>query len=203
MTPEAPPYPLPDAWRMTAAKPVRVWLAVLSVGGGAGWLLLLVVPLLLGALVVALAGVIGIVLRWRHLSFGRRPIGVSVGRFGIVRYYLDGADEWAWHDIAAVTAKASGVDPKTGDFIPLVVVHLKAGPEHRREQELNLSGYEAHAWLIYTALRFWTERPWLRDELSTTFAQQRIAAWREAMDAAAIGTTPQRAPLRGSSSDPA
>jgi len=164
------------------ASVVFSWCAVLAVGKGGAWpwLLLLVVPLLLGALVIALVGVIAIIHRYRHASFGRRPIGLSLGRSGVIRYYLDDADEWPWDRIAHVRPEAVAVDVSTGDATPRLVVVFFDGDEY----VYDLSGVQAHAWLVYTAVRFWAEHPAHRDELSTTRAQQRMEAWARAMRAA-------------------
>jgi len=159
------------------------WAVVLSIaqGGGGPWSLVLTIPLLLGALVVALAGVIAIVLRWRHASFGRRPIGVSVARQGVVRYYLDGADLFPWEKIREVRPTVGAVDKSTGDFTPGIEIVLDESEPGPHERHYDIGGYESHAWLIYTAVRFWAEHPALREELSTTRAQKRITAWRDAM----------------------
>nr|WP_157127061.1 hypothetical protein [Cnuibacter physcomitrellae] len=178
------------------------WLSVVAVVSGGGWILLLLVPLLLGALVVALAGWIAVVQRWRHASFGRRPIGLSVGRHGVIRWFLDDlVDVWPWESIAAVRAQASAVDKTNGDFMPgIVLVPVPGAPDPTDpddtlvEREYDLTGYQSHAWLIYSAVRFWHEHPELRHELSTTHAQRRIAQWRDAIAAIAAAPPPPPPP---------
>ena len=89
---------------LTSASVIASVVRVLGEGGAALWWLLLLVPLLLAALVLALAGVIAIVQYVRHASFGHRHIGISIGRHGVVRYYLDEVDIWPWANIIRVEA---------------------------------------------------------------------------------------------------
>lgn len=163
------------------------WAGILAVaaGGDAPLMLIALVPLLLGALVVALAGVLSAVIRWRHSSFGRRHIGLSIGRHGVSRYYLDEVSTWSWDSITEVRAIVSAVDASNGSFMPGVVIAHGEDEDGLAEHTFHLDDHEAHAWLIYTALRFWAEHPEHRDELSATFAQQRMAGWRDAMIATA------------------
>ncbi len=150
-------------------------------GGEAHWWWLLLVPLLLVALVLALAGIIAIAQSLRNATWGHRHIGLSLGRHGIVRYYLDEVDIWPWETIARVEAQGKPLDKETGDFSATLVLVPR---EHTAESMVNdiiIYGYQSHAWLIYTAARFWTEHPELRGELGTTFAQRRIEGWRDAM----------------------
>lgn len=167
------------------ASAAFTWAGVLAVasGGDAPLMLIALVPLVLAALVVALAGVLSAVIRWRHSSFGRRHIGLSIGRHGVSRYYLDEVDTWAWESITEVRATVSAVDKTNGSFMPGIVIAHAKDEDGLTEHKYTLDDYEAHAWLIYTALRFWAEHPESREELSTTFAQQRIAGWRDAMSA--------------------
>ena len=173
------------------------WASVLAVaaGGDAPLMLLALVPLLLGALVVGLTGVISAVIRWRHSSFGRRHVGLSIGRHGVSRYHLGDVGTWSWDSITEVRAMVSAVDASDGRFVPGVVVAHAEDEDGLHEHTFHLVDYEAHAWLIYTALRFWAEHPEHRSELSATFGQQRMESWRDAMIAtAAAPVTP--APLR-------
>ena len=161
-----------------------IWTCVLVVreGGAALWWWLLLVPLLLGALILALAGVIGIVQFVRHATFGHRHIGLSLGRSGLVRYYLDEVDVWPWEKIARIEATDKALDKENGDFSAnLVIVPRGEQPADVTLSEYILDGYQSHAWLIYTAARFWAEHPELRSELGTIYAQRRIEGWRDAM----------------------
>lgn len=160
-----------------------VWLTVLvaRVGGAALWWLALIIPLGLGALVLATAGTIAVAQRIRHSSFGRRPIGLSIGRSGVVWYYLDDVDIWPWEAIHAVRPSATVFDKAAGDFSAAIEIRSVQKPADVSQDEYILDRFESHAWLIYTAVRFWAEHPELRSELSTTFAQRRIESWRDAM----------------------
>jgi len=160
------------------------WAAVRSVTTDAAFALIWLIPLLLLALVLLLAGILAIVSTWRAASFGRLPIGVGIGPSGVTRYYLDDTDDIDWSRIARVTATASAVDEKTGDFTPSV--ELRAADDEIL-LDLNISGFRAHAWLIYTSIRFWAEHPETRHELGTTFAQQRMDAWRLSMLGESVG----------------
>ena len=180
----------PSRWLTTCfaatgilASASLVWtvLKVLAEGGAALWWLLLAVPLLLGALVLALAGVIAVVQFVRHASFGHRHIGISIGRHGLVRYYLDEVDVWPWDTIAGVEAVGKKLDAQTEDFSAHLVLTAHSLPADVIDNTYSIDGYQSHAWLIYTAVRFWAEHPELRSELGTTFAQRRIDAWRVQM----------------------
>ena len=161
-----------------------IWTLVTTIvrGGANMWWLLLVIPLLLGALILALAGVIAIVQFVRHASFGHRHIGLSLGRHGLVRYYLDEVDVWPWESIARIEASGKIIDKEYGDFsAQLVIIPTGELPPDVLLSEYGVDGYQSHAWLIYTAVRFWAEHPELRSELGTTYAQRRIEGWRDAM----------------------
>lgn len=163
------------------ASGLMVWASVLSFMT-APWALLATVPLLLGSLFVAFAGGMAVLLRWRHSSFARRPIGLSLGRHGLVYYYVNGTDEWPWESIGEVEASVGAVDESTGDFAPSLIIEPAVGAQIDRK-DYGLDDYQAHPLLIYTAVRFWLEHPDARHELSTTFAQRRIEAWAKAMNA--------------------
>lgn len=154
------------------------WLTMAALAGDTGGLLLLVIPIGLTALVLLVAGVMGLVSWWRGRSFGRRPIGLSLGRTGVVRYYLDGTESFAWTDIRTVRATTSAADERSGWFAPVLRLDTGEGPD---DFVLDVSGYEASAWLIYAAVRYWAEHPEHRAELSSTFAQRRIQRWRNAL----------------------
>ena len=172
-----------------------IWTAVHVVRAGGAALLwwLLLVPLLIATLILALAGVIAIVQFVRHATFGHRHIGLSLGRHGIVRYYLDEVDVWPWEKIARIEATVKTLDKESGDFSAnLVIVPRGEQPSDITLNEYILDGYQSHAWLIYTAARFWAEHPELRSELGTTFAQRRIEGWRDAMTTPASTSTVPR-----------
>ncbi|MGX5680999.1 hypothetical protein [Schumannella luteola] len=169
-----------SGWLALASFVALIVLAARA-GGTALWWLALIIPLGLGALVLATAGTIAVVQRIRHSSFGRRPIGISIGRSGVVRYYLDDVDVWPWEAVRGVLPTATVFDKAAGDFSATVELRWAQKPADVSQDEYILDGFESHAWLIYTAIRFWAEHPELRSELSTTFAQRRIESWRDAM----------------------
>ena len=166
-----------------------LWASISAVQAGAGLILLLTIPLLFAALVLTLAGGIAIVQVVRHASFGRRPIGISLGRHGLIRYYLDGVDLWPWQSITRIEATGTVIDKENDDFTANLVIHSDNKPEDITYSEYAVWGYQSHAWLIYTAARFWAEHPEHRDELGTTFGQQRIQAWRDEMTATTAGSS--------------
>lgn len=160
------------------------WAIVRSVITDAAFALIWLIPLLLLALVLLLAGALAIVSTWRAASFGRLPIGVGIGPSGVTRYYLDDTDDIEWSRIARVVPTVSAVDEKTGDFTPSVEVRAA---DDEILLDLNISGFRAHAWLIYASIRFWAEHPEMRNELGTTFAQQRMDSWRRGMLGESVG----------------
>ncbi|MGV8885509.1 MAG: hypothetical protein ACOH1T_07970 [Microbacteriaceae bacterium] len=178
----------PSRWQTTffsiagfGASGLFVWASVLSFMT-APWALLATVPLLLGSLFVAFAGVMAVLLRWRHSSFARRPIGLSLGRHGFVYYYVNGIDEWPWESIGEVRASVGAVDESTGDFSPSLIIEPAVGAQNDLK-DYGLGDYQSHPMLIYTAVRFWFEHPDARRELSTTYAQRRIEGWAKSMSA--------------------
>jgi len=175
-----------------------LWASVSAVQAGVGLILLLTIPLLLAALVLALAGGIAIVQVVRHASFGRRPIGISLGRHGLIRYYLDDVDVWPWESISRIEAVGKTIDKDNGDFTANLVIVPIEQPDDVTDTTYAIWGYQSHAWLIYTAARFWAEHPELRTELGTTYGQRRIEAWRDEMRATrAVSPQPTRG-IRGS-----
>lgn len=160
------------------------WAVVRSVMVDAAFALIWLIPLLLLALVLVLAGVLAIVSTWRAASFGRLPIGVGIGPSGVTRYYLDDTDDIDWSRIARVAPTVSAVDEKTKDFTPSVELRTA---DDELLLDLNISGFRAHAWLIYASIRFWAEHPEARHELGTTFAQRRMDSWRRGMLGESVG----------------
>ncbi|CAN5378759.1 hypothetical protein BH10ACT7_BH10ACT7_03000 [soil metagenome] len=173
---------------LTSISLIATVVTIAREGGAALWWLVLVIPLGLGALVLALAGWIAVVQVLRHTSFGRRPIGISLGRHGLIRYYLDDVDVWPWESIARVKATGKQIDPENGDFTANLVIVPVEQPADVTQDEYVIWGYQSHPWLIYTAVRFWAEHPELRSELGTTYGQRRIEAWRDAMLARPSGS---------------
>lgn len=138
--------------------------------GADGWLLL-VVPLGLGAGILVLCGVIALVIAFRSASFARIPIGVSIGRSGVSRYYLDEIESVRWEDIRAIRAVAREDGDTEGSRSVLIE---RSGRDPWR---IGIDEYPTPPWVIYAALRFWHEHPEERGELSGTFAQHRIEQW--------------------------
>lgn len=178
----------PSRWQMTffsiagfGASVLFAWASVLAFMT-TPWALLATIPLLLGSIFVAFAGWMAVLLRWRHSSFARRPIGLSLGRHGLVYYYVNGTDEWPWESIGEVRASVGAVNESTGDFTPSLIIEPAIGAQND-PKDYGLDDYQSHALLIYTAVRFWFENPDARGELSTTFAQRRIEGWAKAMSA--------------------
>lgn len=176
----------PGRWLSTWFLWVGVVDTVITVGlivkaflpGGHPSMLLVFVPVLLVSLILLACGVAPVMWRYQQGSFARSPLGIALGEHGVLDLPQRPERMWEWGVLASVTALPGLIDRDTGDFEPRVAVAFADG---REPAELSLSGYESHAWLIYTALRFYLEHPSLREELGTTFAQQRITAWRDAM----------------------
>ncbi|GAB6859767.1 hypothetical protein [Microbacterium xylanilyticum] len=142
--------------------------AVESAGGG--WLLL-IVPLALGAALLVLCGVIALVAAYRSGSFGRIPIGISMGSSGFSRHYLDAIDVVPWEQVQRVVALAREEGSTEGARRVRIERH---GSE---PLELSVDRYTVPPWVLYAALRYWHEHPERREEVSTTVAQQRLERW--------------------------
>lgn len=159
-----------------------VVLAVRCVQLGDGRLLALVgiVPLGILAAVVALAGANTLHVRSRARWFARRPRGLALGSSGVTWYSLDAVTfdtAWSWERIVQVVPGAVGA-ARGGDVTPTLRLVIRSAPGKPTESvDIPVDSYEAHAWLVYSALRFWVENPSLRDELGTSQAQERMAAW--------------------------
>lgn len=152
----------------------------------AGAWLLLIVPLALAAAVLVLCGVIALVAAFRSASFGRIPIGISLGRAGFSRHYLDAIEVVPWEQIRAVSALARDDGSTDGPR------RVRIEREGREPWDLGLDDYAAPPWVLYAALRYWQEHPERRDELSSTVAQQRLERW----CAEASAALPRRAAAR-------
>lgn len=144
-----------------------------------GWLLL-VVPLGLCAAVLVLCGVIALIIAFRSASFARIPIGLSIGRNGISRYYLDAIESVRWEDIRAITAVGREDSDTEGSRSILIE---REGEDLWR---IGVDEYPTPPWVIYCALRFWLEHPAHRGELSSTFAQRRLEQWCDAANDPAV-----------------
>lgn len=181
---EAGPSKWLTAWFLCAGLVSSLslgWSAVLVVNVGMAGLLWLVIPLLLGALILVFTGVVGLVQVVRNSTFSHRHVGLSLGRHGLIRYYLDDVDVWPWESIKRVKATGKTIDPTDGDFTAKIELVPTERPQDVLYDNYEITGYKSHAWLIYTAVRFWAEHPELREELGTTYAQRRIEGWRDEM----------------------
>jgi len=153
----------------SAVMLVLTGMRAVSIGAD-GWLLL-VVPLGLGAGILVLCGVIALVIAFRSASFARIPIGLSIGRSGVSRYYVDAIESVRWEDIRAIAAVAREDSDTEGSRSVLIE------REGREPWRIGVDEYPTPPWVVYAALRFWHEHPDARSELSTTFAQRRIEEW--------------------------
>ncbi|MFK4789329.1 hypothetical protein [Microbacterium sp. ZW T5_56] len=99
----------------------------------------------------------------KNSSFGRLPVGLTLGRSGITRHPVAGATFVRWEHITAVeVAPHARVRICRGDAEPL---------------EFTAGMFDEHAGLIYNAIRLYAEQPPLRAELSTAEAQRRFESW--------------------------
>lgn len=141
------------------------------IGSGDGGWLVLIVPLALGAAVLVLCGVIALVAAYRNASFGRIPIGISIGRSGFSRHYLDAIDVVRWEHVQRVSALAREDRSTEG------ACRMRIERDGGEPLELSVDRYPVPPWVLYAALRYWHEHPERREELSTTVAQQRLERW--------------------------
>lgn len=155
-----------------------IWGLLVSVdaGGESGWFLLGFVPAALLGLLGLLAGVVLTLVDHRVGSFGRIPTGIAIGPSGLTLLSLDDPSDTEWSSIVRVEPSTVISAPTSGDFVAAVILETAAGEKH-----VPIGGMDAHAWLVYTAIRFWAEHPELRSELGTTYGQQRMISWHTAM----------------------
>jgi len=151
-----------------------VMAGVRAIAVDAGGWLLLVVPLGLCAAILVLCGAIALIIAFRSASFARIPIGLSIGRSGISRYYVDTIESVRWEDIRAITAVAREDSDTEGSRSVLIE---REGEDPWR---IGVDEYPTPPWVICCALRFWLEHPANRSELSSTFAQRRLEQWCDA-----------------------
>lgn len=86
---------------------------------------------------------------------------------------------WSWDRIVEVVPGVVGAT-RSGDVTPTLQLVIRSAPGKPTESvDIPVDSYEAHAWLVYSALRFWVENPSLRDELGTSQAQERMETWME------------------------
>jgi len=156
-------------------------------GGQALLILIYLIPLTLAAAIVALAGANSLAVRWRARWFARRPRGLMVGRSGVTLYSFDRGDHdraWSWDAIVDIVPSAI-VDARTGNGLADLKLRVSGGGDGVEEHRIPVDSLESHAWLVYAALRFWTEHPELRDELDTSAAQDRMEDWMTGLSTAA------------------
>lgn len=140
-------------------------IAVLATPTGVWWLFLFI-PLLVGCAVVGVYALLQNLLDAKNSSFGRIPVGLTLGRSGITRHLVAGADFVRWEHITAV------------EVAPHARIRICRGAAEPLEFTAGM--FEERAGLIYNAIRLYYEQPQLRTELSTTEAQQRFESWRRA-----------------------
>lgn len=180
----------PDSWVHFFREGLGTWwlgvpLALGGIGSGAmltiagvrtvadgrgGWLAL-IAPLGAAALAMLGLGVIALVIRYRAASFGRIPIGLSIGRSGIARYYLDAIETVGWDDIVSVEAMEREERQTEG------ARRVRIARRGEEPWTLGVDEYSTPPGVIYAALRYWHEHPAAREELGTTFGQRRIERW--------------------------
>ena len=186
-------------WLLVGGSATTVACGILIVrcvreGGQALLILIYLVPLTLAAAIVALAGANSLAVRGRARWFARRPRGLVLGRSGVTLYSFDRGDDdhaWAWDAIVDIVPSAI-VDARTRNGIADLKLRVAVGDDGVREYRIPVDSLESHAWLVYTALRFWTENPALREELDTSTAPDRMASWMGTLARAAAG--PREAP---------
>ncbi len=146
----------------TAALLVFAMIAVLATPGGVWWLFLFV-PLLIVCAVAGTYALLQNLLDAKNTSFGRIPVGLTLGRSGITRHLVAGAHFVRWEDVTAV------------DVAPHARIRICRGAGESLEFTAGMM--QERAGLIYNAIRLYAEHPHLRAELSTTEAQRRFEAW--------------------------
>lgn len=155
--------------------------SVLAIEQRSQGVLLLTIPTALVAAIGVIAAFATVLLDRAVRSFGRRPTGLALGRTGLTRLTLDDPIDIAWERIRSVRPQSVIHNAASGDFIASIELRTDTEPVL-----VPLGGMDAHAMLVYTAIRFWVEHPERRDELSTTFAQRRMLEWHAALHGDAL-----------------
>lgn len=154
-----------------------VWLIILMGERDEGFMMW--IPIVMGVVSVVYLAVTlaNIWHRVRDSSFGRIPIGVTLGQHGIARRYLADISYVSWEQVHVVKAQAR---LKADDGSASEVVQVTHDGE-TVPLEVWLNDFESQPWLIYSALRFYAENPEARRELSNTGAQKRMESWNKQM----------------------
>jgi hypothetical protein len=154
-----------------------VWGASIAIGTGDAWWIVAVAAIVIASGVILLVAALHLAAARSRLSgFGRRLVGLSLGRSGLGVFDVGLASEIPWDEIRAVRAATWAGDRTAGDAVSVLVIETSA-ETHR----VFVSDCAAHPWLVYCAVRFWLENPDERRELGTTFAQMRMLEWRRAI----------------------
>ena len=146
----------------TGALLVFAMVAALATPGGVWWLFLFV-PLLVVCAVAGAYALLQNLLDAKNTSFGRIPVGLTLGRSGITRHLVAGAHFVRWEHVTAV------------EVAPYARIRICRGANEPLEFTAGM--FDERAGLIYNAIRLYAEHPHLRAELSTTDAQRRFEAW--------------------------
>ncbi len=161
-----------------------LWAAIAAILGGGADLITLVasIPMAIAGCGMLYAGARSIDLHRRQDTFARHHVGYALGREGFSFHRHAHIEFRPWSEVVAVVASSETPDRRTGGAAPVIRVEFADGTGWPIESwQLDL-----RPWVFYCALRFYAERPEMREELSTTFAQQRMQRWSAHADAVAL-----------------
>lgn len=135
------------------------------------------------AVVLVYAAVRGMIAQYRLGSFGRRPVGLSLGPSGIAVLRVSDPLYIPWDAIRSVEADATA--PRRGqEQVPVVL--LRVDPPRVRTADggrvgatvtLSPTALRVHPHVVWAALRTFTDDHEQRARLGTTFGQQLLDQW--------------------------
>ncbi len=131
----------------------------------------------LGMLGVATWAALG---RRRLSSFGRPPIGLTLGPSGVTLVTVRRTRFLAWDDIRLIETPLVARSRDTEHLYRTVRLTVLPSDDGPPEVTLAMSRYRLEPAALYTALETFRENPALREMLGTTHGQALLDAWSEA-----------------------
>lgn len=166
-------------WSFAVMLAVLVVAAVLAGIDGRPQALLGLVILLPAAAAMVTIAVHQSMGEFRLGSFGRRPVGLTVGRSGVA-LIRGGVPLYApWSAIASIAALSMGGSSRSAPPMPMIELRLRG--QETEVLTLTPAGTDVHPWVVLAALSHYLDHPADRAELGTTFAQRRLESWSAAI----------------------
>jgi hypothetical protein len=166
-------------WSFAVVPAVLVVAAILIGTSGRPQALLGLVIALPAAVVMVWTAVHQSIAEFRLGSFGRRPVGLTIGRSGIAMIRVGDPLYVPWGSVVSVTALLMGGHRRYTPPLPLIEVRLRG--EETEVLTLTPAGTDVHPWVVLAALSHYLDHPADRAELGTTFGQRRLERWSAAI----------------------